>query len=285
MEETIRIAIVQPSSVPEKEPFERGLEILRERGISFKSFVDFKEDSPSQKAFLLYEVMTSGAFTHLWCARGGSGAIKLLPFLEELFQSTKKIPSLPQIIGFSDITTLHLYFYKKFRLIGLHAPMIVNLPTITRKSLERTFEILFKKQKTFKMTGKAFQRGSAKGILIGGNLMTLSSLCGTPFFPEEKEIILFLEETKEPLYRIERALLQILLSLPKGVLKGLIFGDLGEVKGENLLERLSEFFPEGIPLAYDFPIGHTSRNYPFLIGVRAELKVSSKRARLCFSYS
>jgi len=285
MDAPLRVAIVQPSSVPEKEPFERGLEILRERGIPFKSFVDFKEDSPFHKAFLFFEVMTSGSFTHLWCARGGSGAIKLLPYLEELLQNTKRSLSLPQIIGFSDITSLHLYFYKRFHLIGLHAPMIVNLYSITRESLERTFEMLFKKQKTFKMTGRAYQEGFGEGTLIGGNLMTLSSLCGTPFFPEEKEIILFLEETREPLYRIERALLQILFSLPKGVLKGLILGDLGEVKGEDLLGRLSEFLPEGLPLAFDFPIGHTSRNYPFLIGVRAELKVSSKRARLCFSSS
>lgn len=280
MEESIKIAIIQPSSPPECEPFEKGLQILRKSGFSVKSFVDFRDDPSFQKAFLLYEIITSGLFTHLWAVRGGKGAIKLLPYLDEFFTSSSKFFPLPQIIGFSDITTLHLYFYRKFKKIGLHAPMVVHLGELPKEVLKKTFELIKGKVSYYRLRGKAFRRGSASGILLGGNLMTLSSLCGTPYFPQEKEIILFIEEIKEPLYRIERAFLQILFSLPNGALKGLIVGELSEINPLEFLERISEFLQDKVPVGFAFPFGHTLRNYPLLVGAKARLRVLEKIAEL-----
>ncbi|BAU23873.1 hypothetical protein THC_1508 [Caldimicrobium thiodismutans] len=283
MEESLSIAIIQPSSPPDREPFERGLEVLKKWKIHFKSYVDFVEAQASQKAFLLYELMTSFKFTHLWAVRGGSGAIKLLPYLDEFF-GAKAFPVeyLPKLIGFSDITTLHLYFWKKFKKVGLHAPMVVNLPELEKKSLKCLKKILLEDAEAFKIFGLAYRKGYSEGVLIGGNLSILASLCGTPYFPYEEEIILFIEETNEKLYRMERAFLQILYSLPKGALKGVVLGDLGEVKAEDFLKEMEEFIPEHIPVGYGFPFGHTSVNIPLPIGRRACLKISNKRAELCF---
>ncbi|MGC9109211.1 MAG: LD-carboxypeptidase [Caldimicrobium sp.] len=282
MEESIKIAIIQPSSPPEKEAFEKGLSILRKEGFFVRNFVDFREDPPSHKAILLFEIMASGLFTHLWAARGGAGAIKLLPYFDELFKASSLNPPLPQLIGFSDITTLHVYFYKKFGKRGLHAPMIVNLATLKANSLKRTLEFIQGRPTSYKLKGKPFRVGESQGVLLGGNLLTLSSLCGTPYFFEEKELILFIEETNEPLYRVERAFLQILFSLPKGSLKGLILGNMGKVNSYEFLKRISEFLPEEIPIGYAFPFGHTANNNPLLIGSKVKMQVTEKRAELLF---
>ncbi len=281
MEETIKIAVIQPSSPPEKEVFEKGLEVLKRAGFIVRSFVDFREDTPSQKAFLLFEIITSHLFTHLWAARGGFGALKLLPYLDEFFRNYHRTFQFPQIIGFSDITILHFYFYKRLKKRGLHAPMVVNLSNTEKGALRKTFSLIRGEVSQYKLRGRAFRKGEARGVLLGGNLMSLASLCGTNYFPkEEKEIILFIEETNEPLYRIERAFLQSLFSFPQRALKGLVLGDLGEVNPLEFLERVSEFLPDHVAVAFSFPFGHTAKNFPIVFGAMANLKVYEKIAEL-----
>lgn len=285
MESTPSIAIIQPSSPPEKRIFERALKILRENRIPFKSFVDFEEAPPAQKAFLLYEVITNEQFTHLWAVRGGSGAIQLLPYLDSLFK--EKIPktfSFPMLIGFSDITLLHLYFWNSFRVKGLHAPMVINLPKLSKESFKRLKAYLLSPSKAFqgKLVGKAYRAGEATGIIIGGNLSLIASLCGTPYFPLEDKIILLIEETNEKLYRLVRNFLQIIYTLPRDSIKGLVLGDLGEVSPIDFLAQIEEYLPPYVPIAYSFPFGHSSKNYPFPIGAFAYLKVGLKKGELTF---
>ncbi len=281
MEESLSIGIIQPSSSPDRKLFERGLGVLRHWKVPFKSFVDFEEAKASHKAFLLYELMTSSRFTHLWAVRGGAGAVKLLPYLDEFLRSeTTPLKYIPQLVGFSDITTLHLYIWKRFKRIGLHAPMIVNLPELDKRCLKILRDLLIEGSRGYKIPGRSYRGGIAEGVLIGGNLSILASLCGTPYFPEEREIILFLEETNERLYRMERAFLQIILSLPVGSLKGVVLGDLGKVRAEDFLKGVEEFIPEDVPIGYAFPFGHIPKNVPLPIGGRACLKVSRIKATL-----
>ncbi|MCS7198826.1 MAG: LD-carboxypeptidase [Caldimicrobium sp.] len=281
MEGPPRIAIIRPSSIPDREQYEKGLAVLRENQISFKSFVDFEESPPSQKAFLLYEILTCGQFSHLWAVRGGAGAMLLLPFLEEFMEpKASKYLSLPQLIGFSDITALHLFFWTKFQKIGIHAPMIVNLPDLEKGCLRELLKILTRETKRITLTGRPYQQGSAQGFLVGGNLSLLASLCGTPYFPKRDSLVLFLEDVGERPYKLERALLQVLWSLPATSLRGIVFGSLGEVSAEEILTTLASLIPKDIPIAFDFPFGHQPMNYPLLIGAPCKLEVSKERAKL-----
>ena len=283
MERSLYIGIIQPSSPPERELLEKGLEVLRKKGIPFKSLVDLEESPPSHKAFLLYEALTCGKFTHLWAVRGGAGAWKLLPYLDDLFkESYVKQPYLPQLIGFSDITILHAFFWQKFGKKGLHAPMIVHLPNLVGEAKELLWKVLHQSCKEVKLSGRAYQEGEASGYLLGGNLSLVASLCGTPYFPLKQELILFLEDIGEKPYRLERAFLQILFSLPKGLLKGIVIGDLGDMEASKLLTSLREFLPSEIPIAYAFPFGHIPNNCPLLFGAKAKLKVRGEEAILNF---
>ncbi len=283
MEEKIKLALIQPSSPPDKEKVERALKALQKLALPFKSFITFEDDPPSQKAFLLYEVLTSSQFSHLWAIRGGAGALKLLPYLEELFNQSSLCPkNLPSLIGFSDVTTLLLYFWKRFKLKGIHGPMLINLPDLKGDCLKVLVAIIKKERQEVLLRGRAFQKGKGEGILIGGNLMTLVSLCGTPYFSIHEEVILFLEETSEKLYKIERAFLQLLWNFSSSKIKGLILGDLGEVNPEEFLLSIKEFLPEGLPVGYFFSFGHRDNNFPLVVGARAHLEVREKEATLIF---
>lgn len=280
MEKKIKIALFSPSSPPSPSIFEKALRVLRAYGLSYKSFVDFSSEPPSFKAFLLFEILSTGEFSHIWATRGGFGAIKLLPYLEELFNSSSRsFFSLPFLIGFSDVTILHLYFYKKFKKLGFHAPMVLNLPNLSKKILEVIQEVIFRGRDNF-LKGRAFTEGEGEGILIGGNLTTLASLCGTPFFSLEEPFLLFIEDVKEPLYKLERSFLQILFTLKRNHLRGLILGSLGKVDPLEFLEKIKEFLPENLPIGYDFPFGHIKNNYPLIIGKKAYLRIRNSSAEL-----
>ena len=279
METKKTVAIVSPANFPSKEKYEKGLEILRQYSIPFKSYVDFSKTSPGFKAFLLYELITNKDFFYIWTARGGFGSIKLLPYLDELLSDVKNLKFHPYLIGFSDITALHLYFYKKFNKPGIHAPMIADLPNLDKNTIETLFEILFR-DKNIYLEGKGYQEGEIEGILLGGNLVTMASLCGTPYFPYVDGIILFIEDINEKLYRLERALIQVIFTLGKEKIKALIIGDLGREDPLNFLGNIKEFLPQHMPIGYEFPIGHNSKNYPVIIGKRAYLKIKNNKAEL-----
>jgi muramoyltetrapeptide carboxypeptidase len=170
----LRIAVVQPSSPPKEEDLAKGLQVLKELGLSFKSFADPTPSIPSVTAFLLAEIIATQEFDYLWAVRGGFGAIKILPFLDEYLKHLNLKPfQIPPIIGFSDITALHSYFWKKFGRIGIHAPMVVNLPEVERDCLDLLLEILHHKRMELVLEGRAYREGEAKGYLFGGTLPPL----------------------------------------------------------------------------------------------------------------
>jgi len=277
----LRIAVVQPSSPPKEEDLAKGLEVLKELGLSFKSFADPTPSIPSVTAFLLAEIIATQEFDFLWAVRGGFGAIKILPFLDEYLKNLNLKPfQIPHMIGFSDITALHSYFWKKFGSICIHAPMVVNLPKVERDCLALLLEILHRKRMELMLEGRAYREGEAKGYLFGGNLATFASLCGTAYLPLEEEMILFFEDVNEDPHRLERALMQVILTLSLKRIKGILFGDLSGISSEALLHSLQHNLPENIPIGVDFPFGHGKKNYPLIFGAKVRFSCHGGKAIL-----
>jgi muramoyltetrapeptide carboxypeptidase len=277
----LRIAVVQPSSPPKEEDLAKGLQVLKELGLSFKSFADPTPSIPSVTAFLLAEIIATQEFDYLWAVRGGFGAIKILPFLDEYLKNLNLKPfQTPPMIGFSDITALHSYFWKKFGIIGIHAPMVVNLPEVERDCLDLLLEILHRKRMELMLEGRAYREGEAKGYLFGGNLATFASLCGTAYLPLEEEMILFFEDVNEAPHRLERALMQVILSISLQRIKGILFGDLSGISSEALLHSLQQNLPENIPIGVDFPLGHGKKNYPLIFGAKVKFSCHGGKAIL-----
>ena len=116
--------------------------------------------------------------------------------------------------------------------------------------------------------------GRAEGALVGGNLATLASLCGTPLALPAARKLLCLEDVGEPAYRVDRMLAQLERS---GLVTGVVGLALGRFTGappgdHPVTEVLREFAERlGVPAVADLPFGHVAHNWTLPLGVRALL--------------
>jgi muramoyltetrapeptide carboxypeptidase len=121
--------------------------------------------------------------------------------------------------------------------------------------------------------GEVLLPGVARGVIIGGNLTTLSHLLGTPYQPDFTNCLLFLEDVGEAPYRIDRILTQMALA---GCLKGLAGVALGQFTDCGAWEAIRQIFkerlaPHGIPLAAGLAAGHGLPNMALPLGMTATL--------------
>jgi muramoyltetrapeptide carboxypeptidase len=227
--------------------------------------------------------------------RGGWGCNRILPLLN--YDVIRKNPKI--ICGYSDITSLLVALYAKTGLVTFHGP--VGTSTWNQFSLNYFKKILFdgetvtmENPKTIgdnlaqtKDRVETISKGKAKGKLVGGNLSVLSAMIGSEYLPNWKNHILFIEETDENIYRVDRMLTQLKLA---GVLKqisGFVFGkctkcEPGEGYGSLTLEEvLSDHIkPLGIPAWYGAMIGHIENKFTVPVGCEAEIDADAGTIRL-----
>jgi muramoyltetrapeptide carboxypeptidase len=155
----------------------------------------------------------------LWPVRGGSGGISLLPAIDYgLIRANPKV-----LLGYSDITALHLAIQRHAGLVTFHGPVASS--TLSDYATRHLRAVLMAPQPgyTIVMAAENAERallqpnyavrtvhgGIATGRLVGGNLCLLSALVGTPYAADFRDAILFLEEINEAPYRIDRMLEQL----------------------------------------------------------------------------
>jgi muramoyltetrapeptide carboxypeptidase len=215
----------------------------------------------------------------IWCARGGAGAGRLLWRLDEdLVRAHPKL-----VVGYSDITYLHLYL-SRLGLVTLHGPMVAR--ELAAASYDRA-------SLWHAVTGEGspyvageddlvpLREGHGEGVLRGGCLSILAAAAGTPWAlaPKGEDTILFLEDVDERPYRIDRMLLQLRESGAFAGVRGVVFGDMKGCAPRLdepyllegvLLEALEDL---GVPVALGLSSGHSSSPAVTLpLGVRARLR-------------
>ena len=258
------IAVVAPSSPFDRARFERGLQALEQ--LNLKPV--FTERVFEKKAFLAgddgerrqeLQQALDGKVKALILARGGYGALRFATRLRE-------IPA-KLLIGYSDATVLHEVWWRA-RVPSIHGPMCTQLGE-DPSALERLGRLLFKTEPAPVLGWKGEGSGKAEGVLRGGNLATLASLCGTPLQPDFSEALVLLEDLNEPPYRLDRLLTQLLLSGAFERARGFVIGDLvapgepQEGRAEAVAERLKSL---NVPVAFGAPFGHAGRNQPVAFG-------------------
>ncbi|MCL2577525.1 MAG: LD-carboxypeptidase [Defluviitaleaceae bacterium] len=235
-------------------------------------------------------------------ARGGYGASRLLPHLN--YSMIRRNPKI--FAGYSDVTALHIVLNQFCNLITYHAPMpgadLPNADEITLKSFMQMLMIesegnkaereidheRHKKTRKFScfswLKKSAFsihileivQKGNSTGILTGGNLTLIASLIGTPFEIETRGRILFLEETQEQPYRVDRMILQLKLAGKLENAAGFILGDFSPENLETIKLAISELLiPEGKPIIAGLPCGHTMPNITLPLGKTVKISTES----------
>lgn len=216
----------------------------------------------------------------IWCARGGYGTARILDNIDckPLLKHSK------WIIGYSDITALHLYI-QHFGLCSLHAQMPVDLASKSDKTIESLKMSLFVKPCNIQYTSKFnSQNGYAKGTLIGGNLSVLYSVLGTKNLPDFSDKILFIEDIDEYLYHIDRMMLNLSRNGVLQQLKGIIVGSMTKMNDNNIpfgksaQEIIAHYTNRlNIPIAYDCPVGHGFENLCLTLGAEIRLHVDENK--------
>lgn len=227
---------------------------------------------------------------------GGWGCARLLPLLDyDLIQRNPKI-----LIGYSDITALLLAIYAKTGLVTVHG--LVGSATFNAYTVD-WFKRVLMEGETVTMRNPAekgdnltqtqdrittIRPGLARGRLVGGNLTVLSHLVGSPYLPDWKNTILFLEDTHEDIYRIDRMLTQLKLSGILNQIAGFVFGkcsSCGPSSGSYGSLTLDDVLTEHI-IPLDKPafsgamIGHIRDKFTVPLGIDTEIDATAGTIRL-----
>jgi len=215
----------------------------------------------------------------IFCARGGYGTVRMLDGLDyEIFLEYPK-----WIVGYSDITALHMHLYQKLGYSSLHGPMPINWQKekLHPESLAFLRKTLFEKPQEIKFLKHGLNQREDKthGILMGGNLSVLYSLLGSKTEPSYENKILFLEDLDEYLYHIDRMMQGLKRAGRLNNLSALIVGDMSDMKdntvpfGKSAYEIIVDAVKEyDYPVIFGVPAGHEARNLSMVFGLRYFLK-------------
>ncbi len=232
----------------------------------------------------------------IFAVRGGWGCARILPWLD--FRTIRAHPKL--LVGFSDITALHLAFAARAGFTTIHGPNASA--SWTAFSWDAFRAVAFdgatptftnpvgREDRLVQRIGRirTFHPGKASGRLLGGNLSVLAALMGTPWLPDFTGAILFIEDTNEAPYRIDRMLTQLALGGVLGKVAGVVFGqctgcaaDGPSYGGFTVSEVLQQHLqPLGIPAFQGAQFGHVANQFSLPVGVRAEIDADAGVIRL-----
>lgn len=280
------IGVIAPAGPVDRDEIQPAIDLLKERGyhtlLSLNLFKKKGYLAGHDEARLedFHAMFADSGIKAILCARGGFGTIRLLDRIDyDLVRSNPKV-----VAGYSDITALLFALFKETGLVTFHGPVLRNLARDPEDNLGSLLETTSSGEPgTVDLSGgTALKRGSAKGMVIGGNLSLICSLIGTPYMPDLKGAILFIEDTNEPMYRIDRMLTHLRLAGIIRNLSGLIAGDFTGCGEPEELNRLLKEITHGIniPVVDGLPVGHGTQNRTIPMGISAEL--NTKDMQLSF---
>lgn len=246
----------------------------------------------TERAADFQQLLDDDTVKAILCARGGYGMVRMIDRL-----NFKKFIQQPKwLIGFSDVTVLHSHLNRQCNVASIHAKMCNSFPKDpTQAEPIQTATILSIQQA---LTGTQMQYmapanpanrlGSTTGILTGGNLKTLETLAGTPSDFDASGCMLFVEDTGEYLYSIDRMFWNLKRSGKLAKLKALVVGgfktkqeDPGDEFGRSLQDIVLEVVKAyRYPVCFDFPVGHQKNNMALKCGVLHQLEVSETGSSL-----
>ena len=284
-----RVVVVAPSG-----PFEPALGWLGLGWLSQRYQVEFRRDIFRTQGYLAgdrarrAEELTA-ALAHptaraVVAMRGGYGLHQIAHLVDwQAFQRNPK-----WIVGFSDITVLHLEA-SRAGVMSLHAPMLALLGRSCEADRARWIDALEHPERARQWAGlRTLHPGHATGPLCGGNLTVLhaSAAAGRLKFPQQG--ILFLEDVGERPYRIDRMLTTLQLGGHLQGLAGVVLGQFTHCNpgadGVGVSEVLGCILGGlGIPVIMGLEAGHDLRNDPFVLGATATIEASAETGcvRVC----
>ncbi len=256
---------------------ERGFNVVLSDNIFDKN--RYLAGTDEKKVEELHRFFADNSVNAIICSRGGYGAIRLLNKIN--YDLIKKNPKI--FAGYSDVTAIEAMFLKKAGLISFYAPVAQSdfgVEDFSKFTVNNFFETVSNVKELnispCKRREKIYYEGNAKGILWGGNLATLVSMCGLDFIPDEK-FIFFAEDLGEDVYKIDKMMAQ-LMNIKEFYenVQGIILGDFLDITNKKYFDEL--FFEIGeklkIPIVKGFKITHAKEKITLPYGSIGEISTN-----------
>ena len=290
----MKIKIVSPSGAIDPQYIDRATEVLRGWGYGVSEAAHARGKvgrfaaSDEERVADIAEALTDPAVDMILCARGGYGLQRIID----------RIPPIHKpIIGFSDITALHMLAAQTGQ-ATIHAMMCKGISETKGLSpsscvlhpssfLQRA---LAQEPLHYELPAHPLNRaGKIKGTLIGGNLSVLYGLQGTAYGLNERlrikderggsPLILFIEDVGERHYHIDRMMNNLRLSGVLAKISGLIVGQFNDCEDDpsmgctvyETIRRAVE--PYHYPVVFNLPAGHVEENMPLYLNAPVEIDV------------
>jgi muramoyltetrapeptide carboxypeptidase len=290
------IGLVTPASPPEDPKLiDETIERLTAFGFRIKPGKNVRKrdsylaGSDEERAADINEMFVDTEVKGIYALRGGYGSCRILPLLN--YEAIRANPK--PLVGYSDITAMHNAILVKSGLVTYHGSNASsafqpgNEESGRRVLMEPApvdASLLFSRETKDGKKLKTVVSGQVSGRLIGGNMTCLLRLLSTPWAPDFRGVILFLEDTGEKAYRIDGNFCHLRLAGILSQIGGLILGqfDHPDVTEESriavVLEREAKRI--GVPSVTGAPLGHFAEQVTLPHGALVDFNADSGAVKL-----
>ncbi len=297
------LGLVSPANATfEREPLQIAIESLQALGFKVKvgQFATARRGpfagTDAQRAADINAMFADDGVAGILAMTGGSGCNRIVDKLDyDLIRRKPKFFG-----GFSDLTSLVNALHRQTGLVAFHCPVAASewndYSVQNFKAVVMNAEAAVLRNPVAKPTDDLVAReerittirpGRAQGRLVGGNLTVLASLAGTPYFPDCRGAILFLEDINEYIYRVDRCLSTLRLSGALAQVAGVVLGrftkcEPGDGYGSLTLDEVFDDYllPLNVPVFRGAAIGHIKRKLTVPVGAPAEMDAEAGTIRL-----
>jgi len=285
------IGVVSPSYAPKLSWLSRGVRALERAGFAVRldpeieKLPRFTRAEDERRAESLMGMWLNPDVRAVIASTGGYGAVRLLPHLDpKVFENNPKI-----LVGYSDITALHLWLMRRAHLRTFHGPTVDDLIPSSRDptmaSLLTSLTVPCPTNRIGRELSRGVVAGHATGRLVGGNLSLVQQTIGTSYQVDTDGAILFIEETRDPMSVVDERLVHLRAAGLLERVAGIVFGQLSLDRSEEdefedfLLDLISDL---QVPVLMDFPAGHENPNLTIPLGTEVELAVEETRGWITY---
>lgn len=282
-----RVALLAPAGPVDETKIETAIRRCRRLGFepvpgrSVRARTGYLAGSDLDRADDIRTALDHGVAA-IWAIRGGYGSLRALQHVDLSGVTDRPIA----FIGFSDNTGVHLAL-RRLGVTSFHGPH-AGFEHFTPTTEAGFRAVLMRREPagTLLLPDAAapvtIVSGTAEGPLVGGNLALLAATCGTPYQADTRGAILFLEDIGEPLYRVDRMLMQLRMAGLLDQVAAVAIGDFvampdpisaAAAEGESCLEDVVRDLlgSLGVPVVMGLPFGHGRENWTLPLGITARL--------------